>query len=161
MRIISRTFAVAGLLLSPALAFSQGFILAPGQSVDVTFNQFALDDTGQSPASTSVILVGGSGFGVNNLRIDFYENSTADAPLSTALGTFLPIKLPAGAWNDLQGVARFTAVNDPVNLDHANAVVILPNGDRYFESLAVVPEPRATLLLGGVMLGALAFRRRN
>lgn len=99
------------------------------------------------------------------LRVEMYEDFLFGTlvgwqslrPLEgfpTQPGPFLPVE---GAWQDLQGVVRFTAVAGTIGLVNMYASVFRPEGDEiteYAVSLHMIPEP-SSVALG--MCGTLVF----
>jgi hypothetical protein len=96
------------------------------------------------------------------MQFDVFENNATEIPLFTGIRSssnpFVGVDLP-GAFQDLQGVVRFTMISGSATLDSFNMAVFkqLPTGgaDVFFAGITPVPEPSTTTLLfaGAILTG--------
>ena len=95
---------------------------------------FSLDPTSLSPGY--------------EMQFDVFENNISETPLFSSIRSasdaFVGADLP-GAWQDHQGVVRFTMLSGTATLDtiYVTAFTPMQNGgsDAYFETYVPVPEP--------------------
>jgi hypothetical protein len=101
-------------------------------------------------------------------RLEMFENSLLEIPLATVLrdssaGVSSDMILIAdGAWRDLQGAVRVTAVSGSFQLDAILVGSFLPQPDGsvndYFVSVTPVPEPSTLSFFGVALLGGLFWK---
>jgi hypothetical protein len=167
-------FVIAGILLAGGIPGDSQLILNTGEAWNYQFS--SLPFAGPINALTTN-LGGGFGFAMSSqsgatLRVEIFENSTAETPLSSntiasPLVFFQTNYFNPGAWADVQGAVRLTALAGPLTLEVVRLRAITPSPSlssyNLFDATFVpVPEPGVLCLLaaaGGVC--ALKICRRQ
>jgi hypothetical protein len=172
------TISMALGLFANAWSIQAASLLLPaGESYTHQFNTLPFSSTGGGPpiGFASFGWMGAVLPGVNEVRVEMFETSVAQAPLSSitvfqsvsglqSIGTNLSA---LGAWQDLQGVVRISVLSGSFSISDLDFASGVPFGDHlniYHQHLSfeVVPEPSPALLCmtaGIVVLGSFCYRR--
>ena len=135
---------------------------------------FILTGVGTPPGGAHFEWMGRVLPGVNEVQVEMFENSVAEAPLSSTtvlrsgsglepIGTNVFV---LNAWQDLQGVVRISVLSGSFSVSDLDFASSVPIGDHlniYHQHLSfeVVPEPSPALLFttaGIVVLWRLCCR---
>jgi len=161
MKTTARLSVVAAVLCALSSAAQDGDqyrFLQPGESVAYSFD--SLPHSG--PFGDTVPTPPQGVFSFNAfpnvtpdavLRFELFEQSSADTPLFVGLWSQNSPQFGAqllNAWQDRQGVIRFTGVSGTTGFDSFTVTVLTPvdtfHYDRYSQTFAAVPEPSTTAL---------------
>ena len=171
-----KTFTLIS-IAAGALATSvsgQSLLLNPGQSYVFSFDASSLPAPVASPfgnaifGSYDLVANGGGNMGCHWL-VEMFENNLTEAPIlvfeqeQSEDCSLQPIV--GGAWQDLQGVVRVTAISQTL-VSPMEVEINAPsaNGPLYYNGfIQPVPEPNAVALLAvGSAVGLFFYgRRRN
>ncbi len=143
----------------PNSARCQGFVLPVGSSIDLVFNHFTQDSANELQIYTKVFFDPIIGSETGGVRVEAFENNTSEAPIGGGLVPVTSLLVLTGAWNDLQGVVRISALTEPVHLDAVRAYVVLPDRTRYSQIVTLVPEPSTIALFAFPLMAGLFFVR--
>ena len=141
------------LLFMLSSSLSHAVTIADGESFDFTFTNIAFfgDTTATAGISANFNLFGDELVAGDSLRLELFEDSSADSAFLTTVfsapgngfgvGT---IDLTPRYWTDLQGAFRLTAISGSVNLD-SFTLVVNNNGKQYRETVkpptVLIPIP--------------------
>lgn len=154
-------------------ASGQSLILNPGQSYVFSFDASSLPAPVASPfgnaifGSYGLVANGGNNLGCHWL-VEMFENNLTEAPIlvfeqERNEDCSLQPRV-AGAWQDLQGVVRVTAISQTlVSPMEVEITVPSANGILYYDGyIEPVPEPSAVALLAvGGAAGLFYYGRRR
>jgi len=171
MRILSVLPIVAAALTYNA--GGQSILLSPGQSYIFSFDAGALPPPVASPFGSAIfggydLVANGGGNSSCHWWVEMFENSISEAPISVIEQdspedcSLQPIV--AGAWQDLQGVVRVTAISQTlVSPMEVEITVPSANGILYYDGfIQPIPEPSAAALLAlGGAVGLFSYGRRG
>ena len=169
--IILVSIATAALATS---ASGQSLLLNPGQSYVFSFDASSLPRPVASPfgnvifGSYGLVANGGGNIGCHWL-VEMFENNLSEAPIfvfqQDRSEDCSQQPIVGGAWQDLQGVVRVTALGQTlVSPMEVEINVPSANGPLYYNGyIQPVPEPNAVALLAvGSAVGLFFYgRRRN
>ena len=174
MKLFALTSIVCGALVSGVCG--QSIFLNPGESYVFSFDASSLP---QPTASRFDIAFGGYAFEANSFgvggviypsclwRVEMFENSLAEIPIDV----FIQERSEdcsmqpnfSGAWQDLQGVVRVTAIS-PTRVSPMEVEISVPsaNGYLYYNAyIQAVPEPSTLALLAAAGVGGVFWHVRR
>lgn len=170
MKTLALAAIICGALASGACG--QSIFLNPGESY-----VFSFDATSLPPPTASTygnLALGGFAFvaneGVNSScywRVEMFENSVTEAPIFTYVQdrradcSLQP--LLSGAWQDLQGAVRVTALG-AVLISPMEVEIVVPSasGGLYYDvHIQAVPEPSTSALLAIAGAGGIFWSLRR
>ena len=148
------------LVLSPGEAYSYQFDTLP-------FNRRIVGQPGANYGYFYLAFAPSTFDAGDSIRLEFFENSLAEAPLRTMDFTSTsdpPIGIYVGAaWQDIQGAFRITQLSGSETVDSINVQAVKMNPDfsfNYYQQIVTpVPEP-SVLALFVIAATALAGWRR-
>ena len=151
------------------ITVSSQVVLTQGETFTYEFSSvlFGAPTAGSGgPSIGSYFLGAGSVTPETRLRIEGFENSVTESPLFSVFGNGFGGGgggTAFGAWQDLQGVLRVTALSETIVLDRLSMVINRPapggTGAETFSAVIVVPEPSVGALLAASGIASVAVWR--
>jgi hypothetical protein len=133
-----RNWVILGLAFASIHSHGQ-VTLSPGESYTFEFNAFTYNGFTPAGANTRIFYTASGGGGPGSIRVEVFENSVSEPPLLSS--TFFTSPIPvSGAWQDRQGVVRFTSINTTFTLLTLSAQIRFPNHDEYVQQVTVRPD---------------------
>ena len=153
-------------LLGFSLAAQSAVVLSPDTPMTFQFTASSLTLVGynSSPMNMGNIeltINSATTLANSSLSYSFYENGLSDAAASTSGSYSFPASITRfwftsfGAWQDLQGALRLTAIGGPITIDQA--IVHVYNGYSHYTGIIHAPEPSTLSLAGLGLLGLVGF----
>jgi hypothetical protein len=141
---MKRVCLVCTVLLLLPIAGRCQLWLNPGDSYTYEFRNFTLGSSAETNHGTKLYLGMSGADGGEGFLLEIFENSTSEAPLVTFPDIrFMPNPTLLGnAWQDRQGVVRFTITSGAVSVDILFATIVYPNGELYAEGFDILDTDR-------------------